>query len=330
MSRRRKTPHLGLFVVVSFLTLILLILSVVIVEDILFPSIPEAPFEGKTIRRGDVSYFPRQDIRVFLLIGIDRSGPVTDSGSYKNSGAADVVLVIVFDEAKEEYRILALNRDTMLKMPILGLGGKPAGHTTAQLALSHTYGNGLYESCENTKNTVSDLLYGVHIDQYISMNMDVISILTDAVGGVKVNVTDDFSMIDSTIQKGEMVLNGDQAYKFVRTRKNVEDQLNISRMERHKEYMEGFIDAFRANIGKDVSKAMGIYEEVSPYIVTDCSDQVLADMLTRFYDYDLVDVISPQGTNVRGEEYMEFYLDEEELDDLILSLLYSPKDNQSH
>lgn len=325
MRKKNNRPNLGLFAIVALISVLILIFSATMVDRLLFPAVSEPEFEGKTIWRGDVSYFPRQDMRVFLVMGIDRSGPVEDSESYLNSGAADVVVMFIFDETEKTYRILTLNRDSMVEMPILGLGGKHAGSTVAQLALSHTYGNGLQESCENTKTTVSNLLYGLQIDYYISMNMDVVAIFTDAVGGIKVNVTDDFSLIDSTIQKGEMVLNGDQAYKYVRTRKNVADQLNLSRMERQVAYMEGFIEAFRKNIGKDVSRALNTYRDVSQYIVTDCSEKVMADLLDRFYDYEFVEALSLPGTNVRGEEYMEFYIDEDKLDTLILDLFYSPK-----
>ena len=325
MGERGNNRHLGILALVSVITLIVLICSVIMVEHTFYPSAPEANYERKTLWLDGVSYFPRQDIRVFLLMGIDRSGPVVDSGSYKNEGAADVVLLLVFDETKEEYTVLALNRDTMVEMPILGLGGKRAGSITAQLALSHTYGNGLRQSCENTKETVSELLYGAPIHQYISMNMDVISILTDAVGGVKVNVQDDFSLIDGSIQKGEMVLDGDQAYKFVRTRKNVGDQLNISRMSRHEEFMRGFVEAFHTNVGNDINKAMEVYESIKQFVVTDCSDQVMTELLGRFFDYEFVDVMSPAGENVAGEEFMEFYLDQDSYYKLILSLLFSPK-----
>lgn len=325
MSRKGYNRQLGLLAVVSVITLIVLICSVMVVDHLAYPDMPGDEYERKTLWLDGVSYFPRQDIRVFLLMGIDRSGPVVDSGSYKNEGAADVVLLLIFDETNKEYSVLALNRDTMVEMPILGLGGKRAGSITAQLALSHTYGNGLRQSCENTKETVSEMLYGVPIHQYISMNMDVISVLTDAVGGVKVNVQDDFSMFDDSIHKGEMVLNGEQAYLFVRTRKDVGDQLNISRMSRHEEFMRGFVDAFHTNIGKDVSKAMEVYEQIKQYVVTDCSDQVMTELLGRFYDYEFVDVLSPAGNNVAGEEYMEFYLDQDSYYRLILSLLFAPK-----
>lgn len=325
MRKQAKDRQLGLLAIVSTLSLLLLICSVLIVDNFMYPSITEPQHERKTLWFDGVSYFPRQDIQVFLLMGIDREGPVVASGSYKNSGAADVVLVLIFDDTAKEYRVLALNRDSMVNMPVLGIGGKFAGNTTAQLALSHTYGDGLHESSENTRDTVSNMLYGVQIDQYISMNMDVISVLTDAVGGVKVTVRDDFSSIDSTITKGEMVLNGDQAYKFVRTRKDMGDQLNISRMDRHEEFMKGFVEAFRTNLGRDINRTMEVYDSVSQYIVTDCSDHILSDLLNRFYDYDFVDVLSAPGINVRGEEYMEFYIDEEKLCELILPLMYSPK-----
>jgi hypothetical protein len=37
------------------------------------------------------------------------------------------------------------------------------------------------------------------------------------------------------------------------------------------------------------------------------------------------EVITPEGENVRGEEYMEFYLDEEKFEELTLRLFYAPK-----
>lgn len=325
MDRQEKFKNYCLLSLVSVIALALLVCSVILVDYLAYPNAPEEEHERKTLWYDGVAYFPRQDVRVFLLMGIDRVGPAVDSGSYKNEGAADVILVVVFNETDEDYTVLALNRDSMVQMPVLGIGGKVAGSKTAQLALSHTYGNGLQQSCINTRQTVSDLLYGLTIHQYASMNMDAISILTDAVGGVKVNVTDDFSMIDTSLTKGELLLNGEQAYKFLRTRKDVGDQLNLSRMDRHKEFMHGFVEAFCSKVGNNISYAMDVYEDISQYIVTDCSDQEMINILNRFYEYALVDVISPSGTNVRGEEYMEFYIDEESLQQVILSLLYEPK-----
>ena len=280
---------------------------------------------SKTITRNGIDYFPRQDITVMMVLGIDQNGPVKASGSYNNQGAADMVALLVMDETNETVQILMLNRDTMLDMPVLGLGGKQAGSLYGQLALSHTYGTGLEDSCENTRKTVSDLLYGLRIDYYFAMNMDAIGVLNDAVGGVTVTVTEDFSQVAPEIVKGEMTLRGQQAMQYVRTRRDLGDQLNVSRMERQRDYMEGFMEAFRGKLENSDSFALTVYEEVSDYVVTDISVNAFSGMLQRYSDYTLTGVVTPEGENVRGEEYYEFHLDAEALDELILQLFYVPK-----
>jgi anionic cell wall polymer biosynthesis LytR-Cps2A-Psr (LCP) family protein len=155
------------------------------------------------------------------------------------------------------------------------------------------------------------------------MNMDAITTLNDAVGGVTVTVKDDFSEVDPTITKGEVKLMGQQAINFVRTRKGVADQLNISRMERQREYMHGFVKALQEK-KDDTSFALTTYDSVSDYIVTDCSSTVFNNMLQRYADYPIVELVSPEGENVMAD-YYEFHVDEEKLDDLILRLFYAPK-----
>lgn len=280
---------------------------------------------SKTIERNGKKYFPRQDITVFLIMGIDKAGPVEGSGSYNNDGEADVVMLAVLDNTDKTYSIVCLNRDTMLNMPVLGIGGKPAGSAYGQLALSHTYGSGLEDSCKNTVKTVSNFLYGLEIDYYLSMNIDAIGILNDAVGGVKVNVTDDFSAVDPSITKGEITLNGEQAMNFVRTRQGVGDQMNLSRMERHKEYMNGFFGAFSAKLKADSSFALHAYEDIAEYSVTDCSVNTLSTLANRCAEYELKEIVSVEGENVLGKEYMEYHVDEQKLDDLIIRMFYQEK-----
>ena len=323
MNRRR------VFAVVITLILVAVVLysGLRILESTVLLHQPEEtePTTSKTVSMGDIKYFPRQDITVFMVLGIDETGPVRDSQSYNNSGESDVVLLVIFDEPAKTYTVLALNRDSMVKMPILGLGGKKAGTKVAQLALAHTYGSGLADSCENTRQVVSDLLGGVYINYYLSMNMDAVAILNDAVGGVTVNVIDDFSDVDPTIEKGIVTLQGSQALTYVQTRKGVGTQMNISRMERQKQYMNGFVAALHASSDQSSSFALDLYEKITPYIVTDCSANVLSQMADRLSQYELADVITPEGENTYGGMYMEFYLDEEALDKLVLELFYAPK-----
>lgn len=280
---------------------------------------------SKTISRDGINYYPRQDITVVMLLGIDQAGKVKSSESYNNEGEADMISLVVFDETDKSYSVVMVNRDTMMDVPVLGIKGKQAGTSYQQVALSHTYGDGLVESCENTQKAISNFFYGLNIDYYVSVNMDAISILTDAVGGVKVNVTDDFSEINNSIPMGETVLNGEQALTFVQTRKNLGDQLNVSRMVRHEAFMKGFMEALNESAEKSDGFIIKTYKAVEEYMVTDCSATTMNTIANRYSDYQLKEVISPEGKNTKGETYMEFYADEDELDKLILRMFYAKK-----
>ena len=327
MSEQKPKGSIVYFCIILLLVLVMIFSGLQILESTVFHTGQESgkPSTSKTIVRDGVEYFPRQDITVVMVLGIDQLGEVQESGSYNNSGLADVISLLIFDETNQNCRILQLNRDTMMKVRVLGIGGKYAGDRFEQLALSHSYGSGLEDSCENTKQTVSRFLYGLQIDYYISMNMDAIRVMTDAVGGVKVNVQDDFSAVDPTIQMGEMVLNGEQAIHFVRTRKDVADQMNVTRMQRHREFMNGLLAALQNKMNSEDTFALTTYDAVAPYIVSDCSGNVISTLAERYGDYPLVEIVSPTGDNVKGEQYMEFYVDEQALDALILRLFYAPK-----
>lgn len=279
----------------------------------------------KTITRDGIDYFPRQDITVVMVLGIDQYGPVESSNYYRNNGSADSIMLLVFDETNEECTVLYLNRDTMVNMDVLGVKGTYAGTTYGQLALAHTYGQGLEDSCDNVKNTIMNFLHGLTINYYVAMNMDAIPILNDAVGGVTVTVVDDFSKVNPSITKGELTLRGDQVIDFVRTRKDVGDQRNVTRMERQKEYVDNFLQALYEKRNEDLNFVVATYEDIAPYIVTDCSVDTLNNLLSRYMDFEIKNVVSPEGTSIVVDGHYEFHADEEKLDALIVDLFYAPK-----
>ena len=169
------------------------------------------------------------------------------------------------------------------------------------------------------------IVVGLQIDYYLSMNMDAIGVLNDAVGGVTVHVTEDFSKVDPSIPMGRVTLMGQQAINYVRTRKNVGDQLNISRIQRQKDYIQGFMSAFDQAAKQNTNFMVSTYEEISEYMVTDCSVNAINGMLSRYKDFPLRQIVTPEGENVLGNEYYEFHVDAEALDALILELFYRAK-----
>lgn len=326
---RKRNPLKVVLVPVILLALVIVILysglQILASTVLQSPTPTDTQSTKKTIVRDGVEYFPRQDITVMMVLGIDVAGPVESSGYYRNKGSADSVMLLIFDETDESCNVLYLNRDTMLTMDVLGVRGEYAGTFYGQLALAHTYGTGLEDSCVNMKNTLMNFLTGLNIDYYVAMNMDAIPILNDAVGGVTVNVKDDFSMVNPSITMGELTLHGEQVIDYVRTRKDVGDQKNVTRMARQREYVNGFLYALDAKEHEDIDFAVHIYEQLAPYIVTDCSVETLSKIINHYLEYELKDAITPEGDNLIEDGHYAFYADEEKLDALCLELFYRPK-----
>ena len=324
MDRKLLTRLVFVCVILALVLLVLYSGFQVLESTVFSENEPQLQTESRTIVRDGVKYFPRKDITVLMLLGINREGKV-QATEFNHGGAADMVALVIFDEQKEQYSILPLNRDMMVDMPALNEFGREVDTYYGQLAYAHTYGDGMVTSCENVIKTVSNLLYGVEIDYYIAMNMDTIGILNDAVGGVTVEVEDDFSGVTDELPMGRVTLNGQQAVTFVQSRMGVGDHLNLSRMRRQEMYMENFLELLRKSIREQSGFVEQTYGQIADLIVTDCSVQILSRLEKDYGEYAMGGTLSIRGENVLGEQFYEFYPDEQALDALILELFYAPK-----
>jgi anionic cell wall polymer biosynthesis LytR-Cps2A-Psr (LCP) family protein len=280
------------------------------------PELPALFYGGKR-------YVYNDSLETLLILGIDDDTP-TDSGKGRNSGQSDFLLLAVFDPASESCTLLQLDRNTMCEIPALDYYGAEIGTEYAQLALAHTYGNGLERSCENTAAAVSRLLYGIEIDNYFALTMNAIPILNDLVGGVTVRIEDDFSGIDDSLVKGETVtLTSENVEHYVRSRMRMsDDPTNRARMRRQRTYMTALFSALSAAMRRDSAFALDAYAAVADSLVTDCSVDGLTDYMQRLSDYTLSGVVTPEGETVLGEKHEELYLDEAELQRLVIETFY--------
>ncbi len=284
----------------------------------------EIYYDGKT-------YTEKEKLETILLLGLDKyydRGVAHDS--YSNSEQSDFLLLLVLDHDSQSYTALHLNRDTMTDVPVLGVDGSDIGSEFEQLALSHTYGSGGTDSCRNTGKAVSNLLYGIHIDHYMSITMDAVAELNDLVGGVPVTVEDDFSGVDDTLVQGQTVtLNAEQALLFVRARGEMkDDKTNLNRMSRQKEYVLSFRERFLSKMQSDDSFALDALNAVANYTVSDCTINRLSEIASTVGDYEMTDLRSLEGEAVKGEMFMEFYPDEDALKKLVVELFFEPSEGE--
>ncbi len=279
----------------------------------------------KTVYFFDEAYLPKEDISNLLIIGLDDFGELVDSGSYNNTQQADFLLLLSFNHKDKTYSAFHINRDTMTDVEILGVTGAPAGERVQQIALAHTYGNGLDISCRNTVKAVSNLLYDVKIDGYFAITMDAVSIINDSIGGVGVTVNDDMTVVDPRLVMGQSVkLDGDLALKYIRARMALNDSSNISRMRRQQQYLNAFVDKLSV-VGASSSLATQIYNKAADYTLTNCTVSELQTFFDYTAEYTKGGFYSPEGTAKAGDEFMEFYVDEIKLQKLVAEKFYDKK-----
>ena len=215
----------------------------------------------------------------------------------------------------------------MAEMNVLGLNGNPVGSVTKQLALSYNYGNGGKISCRNTLDAVSELLLGVKINHYMSVTMDAVPIYNDLVGGVTLEVLDDFTGIDDALVKGQTVtLSGSQALTYVRTREGLEDDTNVARMIRQKQYLTALREKTVEKLDSDTQFAAELTVKMSDYLISDRSVTQMQELLNKFSSYEFTDTLDLEGENKVGEKFMEFYPDEDSILDTVIKAFYQVSD----
>ncbi|MBQ7355248.1 MAG: LCP family protein [Clostridia bacterium] len=279
-----------------------------------------------TISYNDQEYVLRQDVETLLVMGLDKFDDSIQNDAYTNDQQADFILLLVIDHTNTTCTAIHINRDTMADMSILGVAGEQVGIINKQLALAHTYGNGKEVSCRNTAEAVSNLLFNVKVDHYVSVTMDAVPIYNDLVGGVELTVMDDFSGVDDTLIQGETVtLTGKQALTYIRSRYGMDDSTNNARMKRQQQYMEALYYQSLECVEQSDEFIVDASLELADYMVTSCSAERLQTLFEKISAYDFTEIRTPEGDLIKGEKYMEFYPDVDALKQMVVELFYEPK-----
>ncbi len=327
MMNKEKSGNYFLKIIAILLCVIIIVAATLIVVNIWEKK--QGIFKGddfvaveNTVEFGGKKYTLKEDIETFLIIGLDKTDE-NPADSYNNNLQADFLMLLVIDNEKSEYSAFHINRDAMVDMNVLGVAGDKVGTTNKQIALAHTYGNGREVSCRNTADAVSELLMGVKINHFVSVKMDAVQVLNDLVGGVEIEVLEDFSGIDSTLIKGEKVtLKGEQALTYVRTRYGLEDPSNNTRMERQQQYIKSFYEALKVTTKNDANFVATASLKMTDYIVSDCSSNKLEAYFNKVEKYKFNDILDLDGETKKGEAFMEFYPDENSLKQNVINLFY--------
>lgn len=273
-------------------------------------------YKGETYKYND-------HLSNYLFLGIDTRETVDTYQSQVDAGQADAIFLVSMDRATEKIKVLFIPRDSMTRIEVFNPYGQSLGETTDHLNIQYAFGDGKEKSCELMKTAVSDMLDGLPIQGYCSMNMDGISVITDFVGGIQLTIPDDsLADVNPEYKKGAVVdITGETAEQFVRYRDIDKTQSALVRQERQKTFLQALVQKAQEKAGEDAGFVTGLYDSVKSYTVTNMGNDIFAKLLAASQN-GITDTETVPGEGTHGENFDEYHIDEDALSDLIISMFY--------
>nr|WP_242025720.1 LCP family protein [Leptolyngbya sp. FACHB-36] len=147
-------------------------------------------------------------------------------------GLTDTMLLLRFSPQTKKLSVLSIPRDTRALIPGYGVKKINEANVDGGPALA--------------AKTTSDLLGGIGIDRYVTINVQGVQALIDALGGVKVYVPKDMKYRDESqhlyinLKAGQRHLNGDQTLQLLRFRHD--EYGDIGRIQRQQMVMRSLME----------------------------------------------------------------------------------------
>ncbi len=270
-------------------------------------------YNGKT-------YEYNSNLTNILFLGIDKADDIDKTYMPGEAGQADCIMILSLDQNTKEANIWQINRNAMTEVDLYDISGNAYKTIKKQLATQYAYCIGGSRSCWATEQTVAKMLYDLPIDGYVSLSVEGISEINDALGGVKVTMTEADELVDSSFVAGtDVVLKGDLAETYVRRRDITVFDSVTDRMRRQTTYITAMISQMKNKSGSS------LYDTLSPfldnYILTDLDAKELEAL--KNYQYKTDDIHYLPGETSMGEKYEEFNIDETSLQEMLIENFYT-------
>ena len=258
----------------------------------------------------------KQDI---LFIGSDsRAGANQSLGGGDVSGArSDTTMIFDSPADRRVGTEVSIPRDSMVQIPACtSTGTSTAGSTSTSTSTSGTTiaaNFGMFNSAfaeggaPCTAETIESLT-GLTLTHYIAIDFEGVVGVVNALGGVKVCVTQPIDDKDSglNIPAGTTTLNGDQALAFVRLRHSVGDGSDLERIKRQQYFVNQLETQVRsAGLITDPVKLYKVLDAATQSITTDPGLGDVADLYSLAQTLNQIPDGKTNYVTVPNEPYPE-------------------------
>ncbi len=248
-----------------------------------------------------------------LLIGVDKSH-ISDIKSKQ----ADALYLVSLDTENNKINTVAISRNCLADIDVYDMNNEFLSTDRSQICLSYVYGSDDAKSSLLTCKAVSRLMYDLPINSYYTVFMDAVGDIVNTIGGVRVTVPEDMTLVNENWHKGaNVVLKGKNALNYLRYR----DDSNASRLERQKGFINSFVSTAKSAVAKDLSLPLDLYNKLSDNTVTDINSASAVYFATKMANADF-NMHTIQGQYGFDGMYETFTADEDLLYRMVLDLFY--------
>ncbi|WYJ91674.1 hypothetical protein A5888_003442 [Enterococcus sp. 9E7_DIV0242] len=230
-------------------------------------------------KREEAADLQKKDSFSVLLMGID-----TGADGRVEKGRSDTMMVATVNADDNKTTIVSIPRDTYTEIVGYGTSDK----------INHAYAFG---GAAMSMDTVEKML-NIPIDHYVSINMEGLKELVDAVGGISVSNTLEFTQDGYTFNVGKVDLDGDQALSYSRMRYE-DPNGDYGRQERQRKIVDAIVRKMLSFSG--VSQYQGVLDTLSEHVKTDLS---FDDLKTIALDYRSA-LGSVKQDQLKGDGFMQ-------------------------
>ncbi|ADY54635.1 cell envelope-related transcriptional attenuator [Syntrophobotulus glycolicus DSM 8271] len=175
-----------------------------------------------------------------LFLGIDKT---EERENWLGSYRADTIAIARINLDTQKIKILNIPRDTYSFIPVENKKDK-INHAYAYGSMQ---GDGIKASIDAVNNLTNN-----KIDYYFAMDMEPVPGIVDEIGGIKLDVEIDMKDHGVNLSKGLQVLNGEQAFDYIRWRYSPGG--DIDRIKRQQKFVSTFLKQQRDS-GKIIETA---------------------------------------------------------------------------
>lgn len=244
-------------------------------------------------KRKEAVTFKNQEPFSVLVLGVDETE--------LDTGRSDTMIIMTVNPKSKSTKMVSIPRDTLTD--IAGRKNKDK--------INHAYAFG---GIQMAMETVEDL-FDIPIDYVVQVNMESFKDIVDAVGGIKINNTFNFTVGDYTFTKGDVQLDGTEALAYVRMRYE-DPRGDFGRQDRQKQVVQAVLRK-----GASVSSLLNynsIFGAIGDNVRTNMTFDEMVDIQSNYRDavgkIEQLYINEGQGKKMNGIWY--YIMDEAELKEI--------------